>query len=50
MPISQKRELDDRFQESCHMGGIYLSFQAPIEAAGGPCDEGFSDMAGAAGD
>ena len=30
MPISQKRELDDRFQESCHMGGIYLSFQAPM--------------------
>ena len=23
-------DLDDRFQESCHMGGIHLPFQAPI--------------------
>ena len=27
------------------MGGIQLSFQAPIYAVGGLCDEGFSDMA-----
>jgi hypothetical protein len=23
-------DLDDRFQESCHMGGIHLPFRAPI--------------------
>ena len=34
--------LDDRFRETCHMGGIQLSFQAPIYAVGGLCDEGFS--------
>ena len=28
-------ELDDRFQESCHMGGIQLPFQAPIYAVKG---------------
>jgi uridine kinase len=28
-------QLDDRFQESCHMGGIHLSFQAPIYAVRG---------------
>src|SRR5260221_14712365 len=37
--------LDDRFRETCHLGGIQLSFQAPIYAVGGLCDEGFSDMA-----
>src|SRR5438445_13024157 len=37
--------LDDRFQETCHMGGIHLSFRAPIYSAEGLCDEGFSDMA-----
>jgi quercetin dioxygenase-like cupin family protein len=26
--------LDERFQESCHMGGIHLPFQAPIYAVG----------------
>jgi hypothetical protein len=26
----QREVLDDRFQESCHMGGIHSSFQAPI--------------------
>ena len=28
-------KLDDRFQESCHMGGIQLPFQAPIYAVEG---------------
>src|SRR5260221_1194426 len=37
--------LDDRFRETCHLGGIQLSFQAPIYAVGGLWDEGFSDMA-----
>jgi hypothetical protein len=35
MAWSNMKALDDRFQESCHMGGIHLAFQAPIYAVEG---------------
>jgi putative ABC transport system substrate-binding protein len=28
--VELSMHLDDRFQEGCHMGGIHLSFRAPI--------------------
>jgi len=43
--MSIESELDDRFRETCHMGGIHCRFKLLSMRWEGFCDEGFSDMA-----